>query len=375
MVTALALKLFLINDINMSETLTPIDLVISRGPSRFGDVDAHLETMKNGDYFVIHGSIDEFLMVPAHRNEVNLAEVGFEDADNKPVTSEPDDISTILPNSPAHRNFVELMRLSSERETILSVHKPSAGESQEAKGDIGHCCVREETAFDISSHFNLDIVPPTINRDGGSCQLLMDPNRYVTAGDDSEGTGEQMDSAKIRGSLDYQKIALLDWLILGVDRRMSNYMVNLEDQEELIAIDNGLSLGSNLYRDATMLYGPTTVLTSEHNPARKKDKIAPELLPVVNQMSPELVSLLQNGLANRDVLNQKLKDAAFKRNIEDPKTGDFYEKSYPEFTHEEINQFWKRVELAAEKGVFISRGNFEAVTGISLNDPRSREYF
>jgi len=324
----------------MAETLFQVELQSSPKESRFGNIEAHLDTMKEGDYFVIHGKIEDFIDVSPHANLVNLAEIANNNPNNDDETSANyliDNPEKVLPVIPDHRNIVELISIANERESILGIHKPAEGEDPKIKGDVKHCCVREEIAFNVSDHFCFDLVPPTIDRDEGSFQYFMDPKKYCALSNKPEEI--EIDWKEVSSGLDFQKMALFDWLTLGVDRRESNYLINIEDPKELIAIDNGLSFGPNLYRRATQLYGPTSVLTSEKNPSYENDKTQPEYLPKIIQMPDKLIEMLKNGLERSRELTKKLREASFTRYIEDNQTGDLIEKKLQNYLNKKLNNF------------------------------------
>lgn len=348
-------------------------------PEKFGDKAKTLEIMENGDELIVCGDIEEFLHVDPHANVVKLAEIPNNEFDANQYENDEEKTHTVT-YATEHRNLAELMQLSTENGSVLGIYKPYDGEKdaikdefgreRSLKGDVKRFYLRERIAYLVSEHFNFNMVPPTVVRDQGSVQLFMDPEKYLPL--HKTDKDYEIDYEALHG-LDFQTMAVLDFIILNVDRRSPNYLANLEDNSELIAIDNSLTFGSVTYRDATQIYGPSCTLTSKPNPEFEKDKrYNPRLLPAINQIPEEILSKLQQAYDNRHTLTQQLQQIEHTRWIDLPK-GETREVRNRELTDDEINKMWKRVELLLAHKVFLSRENLKEVTGIDLKKPESWE--
>lgn len=286
--------------------------------SRFGDPKKIVEIMLSGEVQIL-GSIDDiYADTPEHINQVDIGDIQSE-----------------------HANQILGVRVQSGEDTIRCVFKPAKGENAKVKQDttVKSFYPRECAAYAISEHFDFDLVPPTVIRevDGeiGALQLFMDPEYYRNYSrlDDTEQT---------RSGADWQIMAALDWILANCERHANNMMVDTEHPDRMIAIDHGIILNPHNYFEQA-LRGPMVQLTQERINTGAKVVEKPKQV----QIPSELIGLISDAISRKDELTTKLLEL---EGIEQT----------------EIDLMWKRAEELIEYGTFLSRYNYEAVTGKSF---------
>lgn len=230
------------------------------------------------------------------------------------------------------------VRIQSETGTdLICIFKPADGENKSLKKREGlppefKFYPRECAGYLVSDHFDLDIVPPTVIREVdneiGALQLFLSPKYYKNF---SQADLQEMN--QIRETEDWQKIAILDWLLINNDRHSDNMMTDRQKQGALVAIDHGIILDGSYYQYHT-IYGPSRLLT------QKNEK------PVENEIPENLLNLLEKGLKDKSSLNGELEKIG---SIDD----------------EELEHMWLRAEQLVDSKKFLSRVNFEEIFGYS----------
>ena len=129
-------------------------------------------------------------------------------------------------------NYTFICTMSCEDLIFQAVYKPRRGERPLWDFPTGTLCLRERAAYLVSDAMGLNIVPPTILRDGphgwGSVQAFIDhdPNEnYFTF---KETFGDQI-----------RQIALFDLIINNADRKGGHVIRDYGDR--LWAIDHGIT--------------------------------------------------------------------------------------------------------------------------------------
>lgn len=293
--------------------------------SRFGDEEELIKAMSEGEV-VEMGSIDElFPDISPHQNEVDIIDID-------------------RPNL----NQLLGVKIQKADQLIRCVFKPFDGENQDAKNFFispdFKFYPRECAAYLISRHFDLDIVPPTVIREIngriGALQLFLDHDYFETY-KNAFLTDQQID--QVHCSLDWQKIAILDWLILNWERHGSNMMIrkiSASDPDpniEIAAIDHGMILCSANYVDL-QVRGPVRYLTMhlQDTQEHKKGEIKKVPIPQI------LLKKIKKGLGSWQDLAQKL-------------------ISLKDLTEEEIDKIYDRANFLLTAKVFLSKINFVSV--------------
>jgi len=299
----------------ISNEATP-EQKVSNIESRFGDKEQIIEAMMRGEIIEIGRIEDLYPDIPEHSNEVKIADVKKE-----------------------HANEILGVKIQKGENVIRCVFKPANGESQEAKKRAAlesnfQFYPRECAAYLVSEHFNFDVVPPTVIREVngqiGALQLFLDHDYFKNY---HFSTDEE--SHQAINSEDWQRIALLDWILANCERHMHNMMIRKNDPKTIAAIDHGIVLsGSNYFEMA--LRGPSLQLTHDNQTGRAKSVDIPR----------NLIAKIKKGISNQADLDAKL------QNIEGLK-------------EMEIRMMWRRIGQLIEKGKFLSKMNFEPLFGHS----------
>jgi hypothetical protein len=291
----------------------PLEEIIQpQEASRFGDVEKILEIMQEGEIVEIGKIEDIYPNVSPHTNVVEVVDVRTEENQ--------------------HANEVLGIKIQKGGEMIRCVFKPADGENAESKKqfDVREFYPHECAAYMVSDHFGFDVVPPTLIREIngriGSLQLFIDHDYYEDY--------SKMKGVDIQGE-DFQKIALLDWILANCERHEDNLMVNREDPSRLIAIDHGIVLSGSDYFGLA-IRGPSLALTWDNLGQRHRQVPIPE----------NLLGLLSDGLAKKDDLSGQMATLA-----------DIHPK--------EIEMMWERVEKLISSRTFLSKENFRKVVGYS----------
>ena len=134
---------------------------------------------------------------------------------------------------PYSSNHSFLVTVSDEERTLPAVYKPQRGETPLYDFEWGTLCFRETAAFLISSVLQLQLVPPTVLRNGkhglGSVQFYVehDPNiHYFSIHDD----------ARFVETL--RRLSLFDYICNNADRKSGHCLIGTDGQ--LWAIDHGI---------------------------------------------------------------------------------------------------------------------------------------
>ncbi len=132
---------------------------------------------------------------------------------------------------PRSSNYTFLARVHGDREPVLAVYKPRAGEAPLWDFPEGTLCRREVAAHVVAAALGWPLVPPTVLRDGphgeGSVQLFVefDPAaHYLTMRE------ERPD--------DFRRIALFDVVANNADRKSGHCLLSTDGR--LFVIDHGV---------------------------------------------------------------------------------------------------------------------------------------
>lgn len=301
-----------------TEPITP--KIETNTESRFGNKEQIVEAMTTGEIIEI-GKIEDFYTdIPEHANVVNIADVKRKDA-----------------------NEILGVKIQKSGEVIRCIFKPADGENQKTKLETAlsnefKFYPRECAAYMISEHFDLDVVPPTIIREingrTGALQLFLD-HEYYKNFHYAEGTEE----TQAIESEDWQKIAVLDWILANCERHAHNMMIAKDNPQKIAAIDHGIILcGTNYFEMAVR--GPALQLTYQE--IKNGKNIIGE--PKQTKIPKPLTEKIQDGIVHRKELDDKL------QNIEG-------------LDKHEIDDMWKRAQQLIDSGKFLSKLNFRTVFG------------
>ncbi|KKQ74138.1 MAG: hypothetical protein US94_C0013G0008 [Berkelbacteria bacterium GW2011_GWB1_38_5] len=275
--------------------------------SRFGNIDRLTEIMREGEVVEMGRIEDIYPEVVEHANVVDIVDIpAFEKFQ--------------------HANEVLGVKIQKDGEILRFVFKPADGESQESKKEfeVKEFSPHEYAAFQVSEHFGLDIVPPTIIREingrVGALQLFLDHDYYQTASK----------AGLLKEGDDYYRIAILDWLLINCERHKENMMLRKDDPAQMAAIDHGVILSSADYGDKA-LRGPSALLTEDGEGKPRQVTIPQDLIDKVN-----------SGFSHQEELTDSLSQLS-------------------DITPEEIAAMWKRAGHLIKYGVFLSKYNFKQV--------------
>lgn len=321
----------------MSELPRQHEEAVVEVDSRFGDKEHLHQLLLTGEAKLL-GSIDELLEISPHQNAVELAEIVHFHQYN---------------DNGRPKNLLSTYYFGEEgNRPILGIFKGVDGENPYVREQysIDRLDIREVLAYDVSEHFGLDLVPPTVHREIngqlGSLQLFMPNDHYETVEWVEQHSGQSHFDFG-RNSTDWEMMAAFDYIIANPDRHARNVMVKYakdpdnkiiipEDKygAELIAIDNGTSFSTKGYysRD-TVVSGPNSDMTYS---------IA-ERQPLTLEIPDYLLEVLRRGLSNRaDLHLQRYKDI---------------------ISPSELQAMWQRAEDLVKQKVFLSRYNERHVFG------------
>lgn len=295
-----------------TKPIPPEEIVQLQEISRFGDVEKILEIMRDGEVVEIGKIEDIYPNVSPHANVVEVVDVRTKENQ--------------------HANEVLGIKIQKGEDVIRCVFKPADGENSKSKKKFGvrEFYPHECAAYMVSDHFGFGVVPPTLVREIddriGSLQLFIDHDYYEDY--------SKMKGVDIQGE-DFQKIALLDWILANCERHGDNLMVNREDPSKLVAIDHGIVLSGSDYFGLA-IRGPSLALTWDNLAQRHRQVPVPD----------NLLDMLKTGLANKDQLSERLGVLS-----------DIHPK--------EIEMMWERVEKLVSSRTFLSKENFRKVVGYS----------
>ena len=210
---------------------------IARQESRFGNPQKIERILNTADVARIV-NIDDYILdaIGTHSNEVDLAFL------RERTKSKTLDVSAFSSNAAL------LSLLRTEDGYMRAIFKPSSGESSRRKAEfsITRFYPRERDAYRLDKALHFDVVPPTIIRKIrlgenqnpvlGSLQLFV-PREYAIPFDKVRND----DREKYTQTVDWQKIAVLDYLINNADRKDANMLAVIGPQPGVIAIDHGCS--------------------------------------------------------------------------------------------------------------------------------------
>lgn len=299
---------------------------VRKTESRFGDKEMVVRMMLEGEARSL-GNIEELVddIVP-HENKAEL--VG-------------------LKNAGVNTTEFVLVQTGSGEE-LVCVFKPLSGENSNVKKELGisQFYPRECAAYMISEHFGFDIVPPTVIReiDGriGSLQLFLDHNMYRDLDSINRNDNDAEEKIEeIKKGRDYGLMALLDWVSANNDRKYANFMARRNNVRELVAIDHGVIMDSNVYANHE-IKGPSLDLTwdNEANRARLVD------------LPDDIIELMKAGLAQRGELDSKLASVNGPDGV----------------SPREVELMWERVKKLVETKKYLSHKNYSAVVGRGIGE-------
>lgn len=284
--------------------------------SKFGDPEAIIEIMKSAENLVVLGDIDDLESdIPPHTNKVEMAGASIR-AGQKPHVNEILKVSIQAPKG----------------KQLLCIFKPGEGENRQVKEqhDIQDFsfCIHERAAYLIDRHFNFDLIPPTLVKtiDGriGALQLFLEHNKHKNPRNlNDEEFGAMCQSE------DWQKMALLDWLLANCERHNDNIMMDRKNPTQLFAIDHGICLLTKLYHRLA-LRGPSHQLTFDN---QKKESLQ-------TPIPFWLLSQIAIGLKRCPILEKQLLDLGIEK--------------------QEVDEIKKRCQAVLEKKYFLSKENHVA---------------
>jgi len=271
-----------------TEGLTPRE-------SRFGDLK-RIETILNTADIATIISIDDYILdaIGTHSNEVDIA---FLQGKGKPL-----DVHAFSSNT-------ALLSLLKTKEGYLrAIFKPESGESTRRKAEfnITRFYPRERDAYRLDKALGLDVVPPTVIRrvrlkdsqDAvlGSLQLFI-PREYALPFNKIS----REDREKYTRTIDWQKIAVLDYLINNADRKDANMLAVTGSTPGVIAIDHGCSFCHINNRD---IMGPRLDLRLQKTPLDQE--VLGLLRNAQNNMHRILPRMSQDILARQSIPGESI---------------------------------------------------------------------
>lgn len=310
----------------MSETLSgisPEDLGSSSNES-WPNSEEIISTLENGNVHTMGDVRSHYPeVISAHTNVVELANVSANTA--KPVVVEKDG-----------------------RE-LLAIYKPATGENKDITSEFNHRMYpREAAGYEVSEHFGLGLVPPTVVREVngsvGSLQLFLEPPGYLPGRKAFEYYQPQ-DWDRLQNSQALRKLQVFDFLMANPERHQDNYLIkfsadrrpayNQIDEPGIVAIDHGVSLDHRYYLYNGLLatnYGPYIFLTHDN----RTDQ------PLSIELPNWLLDRVKNGLERREELDATL-------------------RAYDGLEQDEIAWFWRRAETLMSVKKFIGPENYRDV--------------
>lgn len=316
--------------------------------SRFGDEDAIIETMRTHELKIL-GRIEDFVPnIAEHVNVVEIAEATHGDAEASDKT---------IAAKRAFANELDVVEVEGEGEQkFWCIFKPQDGENKEIRDEFGfnNFYSHEHSAYLISRHFNLGVVPPTTVReiDGrlGALQLFLPHEQYLTAYDVIDFLGSE-DLDAIVESEDMMKMQVLDFLIGNTDRHQSNFFYRVEPtgdqtpklyldehrQPQIVGVDHGTCL-NDPYNRLPKAYEPYGYLTYSNADGK----------PLKTPVPENILGEIERGIDGIDSLISEVED------------------KYPDLSHDVLSGIKSRAEKLLKHRHFLSRRNirlFEDSTG------------
>ena len=139
----------------------------------------------------------------------------------------------VLGRMPYSSNATFLVEIGKAGRSTKAIYKPLRGERPLWDFPAG-LFKREIAAYVVSRHLDIDVVPPTVERDGpfgtGSVQLFIEARfdeHYFTLFESHEALHDQ-----------FRKIAVFDIVANNTDRKSGHCLIDADDR--IWAIDNGL---------------------------------------------------------------------------------------------------------------------------------------
>jgi len=157
------------------------------------------------------------------------------------------------------------------------------------------------------------------------------------------------------------RMAVLDWLLVNVERHNDNYMLSPQwlEQEGVTdgwaaAIDHGISFDSGIYARMALvnekLRGPLLTLTTHYQEGPRQIGV-----------EPKIISDLKGGLARWDQLELNLKQIF--ADMDHPQA-DVWRRRL----ERDIGALRRRVEAMVATGKFLSAWNCKACTGKNYDE-------
>ena len=164
---------------------------------------------------------------------------------------------------PYSSNATFLVNLTLDDARGQAIYKPLRGERPLWDFPSG-LYRREVAAYELAVHMDLDIVPPTIERDGefgvGSLQWFIDARfeeHYFTLFESREDLHDQ-----------FRSIALFDIVANNTDRKGGHCLIDVDDH--IWGIDNGLCFSADFkLRTVIWEFGGEKIPSDLHSPLSK----------------------------------------------------------------------------------------------------------
>ena len=208
------------------------ELEILSDSEKFGNCQAIERILGNGE---IANLVDIDTLRPeladSHVNAITVGDVSVDPIDVK------------------HINRLMFLEIHQNGAVIQGLFKPLSGESQEVKQEskdrtnveIDNFYQKERAAYVMDRLLGFGLTPPTairkINGEIGALQLYIPPN----IADNEELLTNEIDTEKRASGVDWQLMAVFDYLIGNGERKPSNWLVNIADNSKLYAIDHGMA--------------------------------------------------------------------------------------------------------------------------------------
>lgn len=188
-------------------------------------------------------------------------------------------------------NFSYIVILKNKKgETMDAIFKPKIGEVEAPRNNIPKQTqyIRETAGYEVSKALGLNIVPPTVIRDGGSMQMIVGGATELFKADTSD----------IREEINIKRFeiaSVFDYLIYNNDRHLGNILMTdppkglYAGYKDFVLIDHGYSFPMNEIGFRGDDYGLLNSFTN--NSVHGEYKISKELMHKVNISKEKLTDI------------------------------------------------------------------------------------
>lgn len=324
----------------------------------------------------ILGNIEDVLgsgFIAEHTNEVEIAELISEG-----------------------KNHFSAVRIKDQDGAHYCIFKPVDGENPDQKRQMGFesYAPLEVLAFRVCEHFGLDIVPPTVMKTikgrTGALQHFLPVDSHATIVNIHPERKEHWQ--EVWRNLDYQAIALLDFILLNPDRNNANILVEAaltgthtdeydfqvptyetpqDHDPKMYAIDHGISMSPHAYyeymlsaREMGGVIGPSVVLTTNIVSVDKRG------IPSLRGKDEEVpiaeahLEKLRQGYENRAALPNESVYEIFQSILPEGRELSDQKK---QSINRVMDYMWQRVRALIETGHFLSYYNMRKMPDHTIN--------